>query len=351
MNSHDGAEALSGKAYLSNALSSSHVSTEAKRILIGIMSYLTPIADFSSKVLTSNDFSRNADRIFLNNDTILKDNSNGSDMKTHLEKGLIGKTSVFASILRCVEKNRRRGEGATKLSNILSASSVMLSVNPREIPAELDTKDFVLNCLNFLSSGDLLYGIIPGVLSNKNGKKRKVVAIAEEQDTTIGKFDDKHEARAAVESGQCDYGVDMMEELLSASHPILRCTQDDTGNLIYSMASDEFTIDSEKFRIRILRLERAFLSSYDVQTMIGRGKRIPCVVDEKAERYLLMSGTTAPPRSASKKAGVKPSMTAALSMKQASAASINTESVIGVGEQAIGSSYNEKANPSGDSPQ
>lgn len=351
MNSNNGTGILSGKAYLKNIVSSSHTSAEAKRILIGLMPCLQETsADCSSNhhQQLNDDLSRDADRLLLDNDTIFKEIKDDSNIITHLDKGLNGKTSVFATILRFIEDNHRRGE-ATKLSSILGANSIMLSVNPRKIPAELDTRDFVTNCLDFLSSGDALHGTIPRVVSGKSGKKRKVVTNAEETDIFVDDF----EARAVAASDEFDYGTKIAREFFSDSHPILRCTQDDTGNLIYSMAYKESITDSQDFRLKILRLERAFLSSSDVNAMIGRGKRIPYVLDEKAERYLLMSGTTAPPRSASKKAVVKNSVTTALSVKETSSAPLNVENGIEevVGAQSIGVSFNEKSNLTDDSPQ
>eukprot|EP00816_Leptocylindrus_hargravesii_P012574 CAMPEP_0196816584 /NCGR_PEP_ID=MMETSP1362-20130617/56183_1 /TAXON_ID=163516 /ORGANISM="Leptocylindrus danicus, Strain CCMP1856" /LENGTH=341 /DNA_ID=CAMNT_0042193981 /DNA_START=174 /DNA_END=1196 /DNA_ORIENTATION=- len=341
MNSNNGTEILSGKAYLKNIISSSHTSAEAKRILIGLMPCLQETsADCSSNhhLQLNNDLSRDADHILLNSDIILKDNIDDSNINTHLDKGLNGKTSVFATILRFIEDNHRRGEG-TKFSSILGANSVMLSLNPREIPAELDTKDFVTNCLDFLSSSDALHGTIPRAVSCKGGKKRKVVVDAEKIDIAVDEF----EARTVAASDEFDYGTKIAQEFFSYSYPILHCSQDDTGNLIYSLAYKESITDSQDFRLKILRLERAFLSSCDVSAMIGRGKRIPYVLDEKAERYLLMSGTTAPPRSASKKAVVKNSMTTVLSVKETSSAPLNAENGIEeVGAQSIGVSFNEK---------
>ena len=171
-----------------------------------------------------------------------------------------GRTSVFCSILRVLEAAISEGHNPVQERVFYDPKKIALSIRAGDVPAEMSAKDFISFCLEILSSHSL----------EGNGFK---------------------------DIAESDFADDIIKKLFpSSKHPLLGLSFDQSKNRQYTKKY-EGSISNTKFKLKVIRFERAIMISSE--KIHARVKRFPVFKsgEEKLQRSLILSGTTAPPRS------------------------------------------------------
>ena len=266
--------------YFSKAWDSGRMSNEARVLLKHLM---------PECILEKNRPStcKNISRVELEHELLSSDAFNANKESVHekiiVDHAMNGKTSVFCAILRTLEKARDSNsdnESVFLPEASFYVPSIALSIRPGDAPAEMGAKEFIYACLAFLCSTKLNSSLTSKLISGHDN--------TENDDIENSGYKHLHFLEKTLD-----------ELFPRGEKPLVEVSYDDSGKhyaITYSLS-----IDTDRdFKIKVLRLERAFMASSC--TLISRIKRMPAFKagEEKLERYLLISGTTAPPRSVPK---------------------------------------------------
>ena len=269
--------------YFTKAWKSGNISNEARNLLHQLLGPSFNI-DNSNQNETEQNTCTNSKSTSQIEASILSADSfvaeKGQPEKSVVDQALKGKTSIFCTILRTLEHARDHNKDATdeKAARVAEASfyvpNIALSIRPGDVPADMGAKEFIYSCLAFLCSTRL------------QSNKKEINGDGVIHSTTAPPL--------------------FVEELLDELFPrgeksLVEVSYDESSSTKFYSLTYSNSIDSDRnLKIKVLRLERAFMASSPL--LVSRIKRMPTFKrgEEKSERYLLISGTTAPPRSVPK---------------------------------------------------
>ena len=233
------------------------ISRQAEQIIINLIPDYIPqkVEDIKNDL---SSFGKEEDQNILELDSFVSEASH--DEKFIVENALSGRTSVFCSILRVLEAAISEGHNPVQERVFYDPKKIALSIRAGDVPAEMSAKDFISFCLEILSSHSL----------EGNGFK---------------------------DIAESDFADDIIKKLFpSSKNPLLGLSFDQSKNRQYTKKY-EGSISNTKFKLKVIRFERAIMISSE--KIHARVKRFPVFKsgEEKLQRSLILSGTTAPPRS------------------------------------------------------
>ena len=196
--------------------------------------------------------------------------STSKDDRDFIDHACQGRTSLFSIILRTLEELGGQHVPESKFYE----RKVALSIRPGDVPAGIDAKTFLAICLSFLCSD--ISRVLPHDLNA----------------CTKGKPSKETDSGSMIEP----WNRQFLHSLFPKDLPLMILSEKD-GMAVYSKNYSDSVSENGEFRNKIIRLERAFMSSCSsLRPRVETMPRFPST-QSKLEKYLVCCGTIAPPRS------------------------------------------------------
>jgi len=265
--------------YMDRSFRQGRMSSNARHVLLQLMpefrSNYSPtqssLHEECDNVVNKNDV-KDIRRSLRMNDVELADQtiSTSKDDRDFIDHACQGRTYLFSIILRTLEELGGQHVPESKFYE----RKVALSIRPGDVPAGIDAKTFLAICLSFLCSD--ISRVLPHDVNA----------------CTKGKLSKETDSVSMVEP----WNRQFLHSLFPKDLPLMILSEKD-GMAVYSKNYSDSVSENVEFRNKIIRLERAFMSSCSsLRPRVETMPRFPST-QSKLEKYLVCCGTIAPPRS------------------------------------------------------